>query len=197
MKRIVFSAACVGAIGCVVLAQQPGKQKLPAGHPGAAEPRAAWPAPKPADVSTIDGLVAAMYAAPAGAPGEPRDWDRYRSLFLPDARLVASRPGEGDAAVAMFLTIGDYIDANKTYFEKGGFMDKEIARRTEQYGNIAHVWSTYESRHKPDDPEPYVRGINSIQVLKDSGRWWIVNVFWDYERAETPIPEQYLKSPAK
>jgi hypothetical protein len=67
----------------------------------------------------------------------------------------------------------------------------------ETYGAIAQVWSTYESRHKADDPEPYVRGINSIQLLKDGDRWWIVNVFWDFERPESPIPDPYLKSPSK
>jgi hypothetical protein len=59
--------------------------------------------------------------------------------------------------------------------------------------NIAHVWSTYESRHKEDDPQPFMRGINSIQLLYDDSRWWIVTVYWQHESPEDPIPEKYLK----
>jgi|SRR5207245_1916258 len=66
------------------------------------------------------------------------------------------------------------------------------ARRTEQFGHIAHVWSTYESRHSEDDPEPFMRGINSIQLFYDGNRWWIVNIYWQQESVEDPIPEKYL-----
>ena len=173
---------------------KPNKPALPPGHPGAPV-SAAWPKAKPEDVRSVDAIVAAMYAIPAGAPGQPRDWDRYRSLFAPDARLIAARPGAEGGASAMFLTIGNYLDVNKNYFEKGGYMDKEVARRVETFGNITQVWSTYESRHAAADPQPYVRGINSIQLLKDGDRWWIITLFWDFERPDNPIPEQYLKSP--
>src|ERR1700751_3032630 len=74
-----------------------------------------------------------------------------------------------------------------------GFYEKELARRTEQFGNIAHVWSIYESRHNEDDPEPFMRGINSIQLFNDGKRWWIVNIYWQQENAENPIPQKYLK----
>ena len=193
-----FSPAVLVVLGSVFacgLAAQPEKQPrppLPSGHPGAPV-TAAWPKADPADVKSIDAILAAMYQATGGNPGQPRQWDRYRSLFTPDARLIAARPGAEGGAGAMFLTVGNYVDANRTYFEKGGFFDKEVSRKMEAFGNIAHVWSTFESRHKSDDPAPYVRGINSIQLLKDGGRWWIVNLFWDFEREDVPLPEQYLK----
>jgi hypothetical protein len=77
-------------------------------------------------------------------------------------------------------------------FEENGFYEKEIERRTEQFGQIAHVWSTYESRHSPDDPEPFMRGINSIQLFNDGSRWWIVNIYWQQETPTDPIPPAYL-----
>jgi hypothetical protein len=197
MKRTAAAIVLFGSVMALALGQpqqtgvQP-KPKLPAGHPGApAAPN--WPKPNPDDVKSIDSILAAMQQAIGGAPGQPRDWDRYRSLFAPDARLIAARPGAGSAATAMFLTVENFIDANKAYFEKGGFFDNEVSRRTEEFGNIAHVWSTYESRHKADDPAPYIRGINSIQLLRDGERWWIVNLFWDFERENSPIPERYLR----
>lgn len=175
-------------------AQQPA---VPSGHPQIPLPRVAetWPKAKAEDVSSVDAIVGAFYSAAAGAPGEARDWDRFRSLFVPEARMIPARTGPQGAAGTIFLSIADYIDANKTYFEKGGFSDREIGRRTETFGNMVHVWSTYESRRRAEDPAPYSRGINSLQLLKDGPRYWIVNVFWDHERADAPIPDKYtLKS---
>jgi hypothetical protein len=170
---------------------------VPAGHPPIPLPKPAadWPKAKADDVGSIDAILKAFYEAPAGAPGQARDWDRYRSLFVPDARMIPARPGTEGASGAYYLPVSDYIEANKKYFEKGGFADKEVARRIESFGNIVHVWSTYESRRKADDPAPYIRGINSIQMLKDGDRYWIINVFWDYERPDNAIPEKYLTTP--
>jgi hypothetical protein len=78
--------------------------------------------------------------------------------------------------------------------ERNGFFEKEIARRTEQFGHIAHVWSTYESRHQADDPEPFMRGINSIQLIYDDTRWWIITIYWEHEGVDSPIPERYLET---
>ncbi len=179
---------------------QPPKDRpssIPAGHPQIPLPEVdkSWPVGKASDVESVDAIMKAFYDAPAGAPGQARDWDRYRSLFVPQARLIPARPGADGTSGAFFLAVSDYIEANKVYFEKGGFWDREISRKTETFGNIVHVWSTYESRRKSADAAPYVRGINSIQLLRDRDRYWIVGVFWDYERPDAPIPAEYL--PAK
>ena len=80
------------------------------------------------------------------------------------------------------------------YLEEHGFFERESARRVETYGHIAHVWSTYESRHKAEDPKPFARGINSIQLMNDGTRWWVVSIFWEQETPQTQIPSKYLKS---
>jgi len=90
------------------------------------------------------------------------------------------------------LDIEGFIARVEPFFDESGFYEKEIARRTEQFGQIAHVWSTYESRHSEDDPEPFMRGINSIQLFNDGKRWWIVSIYWQQENAGAPIPEKYL-----
>ena len=90
------------------------------------------------------------------------------------------------------LDVEGYIARVEPLFETEGFYEKEVARRTELFGQIAHVWSTYESRHDPRDREPFMRGINSIQLLNDGKRWWIVTVYWDSERPDNPLPPQYL-----
>ncbi|HEX7051845.1 MAG TPA: hypothetical protein VF188_16685 [Longimicrobiales bacterium] len=161
-----------------------------AGAPAAAAP--APPAADPADVASIDAIIAAVYDVISGPAGEPRDWDRMRSLFVPGARLIPVRVPESGPARAMQLSVEDYIERAGPQLEEGGFFEREVANRTERYGHIAHVFSTYESRRTAEDPEPFARGINSFQLLYDGGRWWIVTIYWDAERPGQPIPDRYL-----
>lgn len=200
MNPFPAAALCLSVALSITGSQpaQPGAEQHPGGgHPQIPRPAADWPKAHPEDVKSIDAVVTAFYSLAGGAAGESRDWDRYRSLFLPQGRMVAARPAADGTAGAFFLTIGEYVDANRKYFEKGGYFDHELGRRVESFGLIAHVWSAYESRHVKDSPEPYARGINSIELLKDGDRWWIVSVYWDYERPESPIPAEYLKGEAK
>jgi len=147
----------------------------------------------PNDVSSIDAIITAAYDGISGAAGEKRDWDRERSLHYSGARLIpTARPGTTDGLAPQILDVEDFIARAEPYFAEHGFFEKEIARRTEQFGHIAHAWSTYESRHNADDPEPFARGINSIQLFYDGNRWWIVNIYWQQESGEDPISEKYL-----
>src|SRR5256886_14721921 len=125
------------------------------------------------DVSSIDAIINAAYQVISGPAGKPRDWERERSLFWPGARLIptAMRAGDNVSEPApQFLDVEAYIARVELFFREHGFYEKEIARRTEQFGQIAHVWSTDESRHRQDDPEPFMRGINSIQLFNDGKR---------------------------
>jgi hypothetical protein len=111
--------------------------------------------------------------------------------LIPTARVA----GEHDVNLApQFLDVDAYIARVEPYFQANGFFEKEIARRTEQFGRIVHAWSTYESRHNPDDPEPFMRGLNSIQLFYDGVRWWIVTIYWQHEFSGYPVPQEYLES---
>ena len=150
----------------------------------------------PADVESIDAIIRAAYDVISGPVGE-RDWERERSLFFPGARLIptAKKPGAiatGSDLEPQILDVEGYITRVREIFAKGGFYESEVARRVEQFGHIAHVWSTYESRHSADEEKPFMRGINSFQLFFDSMRWWIMNIYWQHESAESPIPEKYL-----
>jgi hypothetical protein len=155
------------------------------------------PPAKPSDVESIDAIVRAAYDVISGASGEERDWERERSLFLPNARLIPTAAKAGGTSLAgklapQFLGVDDYIKRTREFFAQNGFYEKEVARKTEQFGHIAHVWSTYESRHDTQDSRPFMRGINSIQLFFDDARWWIVSIYWQHESADEPLPPQYL-----
>ena len=150
----------------------------------------------PADVESIDAIIAAAYDVISGPAGRTRDWDRERSLFISGARLIptAVEAGRNDVDLApQTLSVEDYIARVEPLFAKNGFYEKEVARRVEQFGQIAHVWSTYESRHDPSEPAPFMRGINSIQLFDDGNRWWILSIYWQHESAEHPLPKKYLQ----
>jgi pimeloyl-ACP methyl ester carboxylesterase len=146
----------------------------------------------PADVATADAILGALYDVISGPAGQARDWDRFRGLFAPGGRLIPTGQRRDGQRVMTVQTPEDYINTSGPVLEERGFFEDEIARREERFGNVAHVWSTYEARWTRDDPEPFVRGINSIQLFHDGERWWVVTVMWDSERPDNPIPVQYL-----
>ena len=146
-----------------------------------------------ADVRITNSNLVVTCVAGQSVDGKKRDWDRMRSLFMPGARLIPTGPRPGGGYGSRALMVEDYVTRGAPLFEKEGFFEKETARRTESFGQIAHVFSTYESRHAPEDAKPFQRGINSIQLMNDGKRWWIVTIFWQGEDEKNPLPEKYLK----
>ncbi len=151
-----------------------------------------WPTAAPEDVASIDAIIAALYDVISGPVGEKRDWDRFRSLHIPEARLIPTGRNETGGFVHFVWSLDDYIEEAGPFLEQNGFFESEIARETDRFGSIAQLFSTYESRRNEDDAEPFQRGINSIQLMYDGSRWWIVTIFWMGERPDAPIPERYL-----
>lgn len=156
--------------------------------------QAAPPTPRPSDVKSMDAIMAALYDVISGPAGQSRDWDRMRSLFVPGARLIPAIYRPDSVPRLRELSVEDYIKMSGPWLEKNGFFETEVARQVEQYGGVVHVFSTYDSRHKAEDPKPFARGINSIQLFDDGQRWWIVTILWEGERPNNPIPEKYLTS---
>ena len=156
---------------------------------------AATTASAAADLGTIEGMMTAMYATVSGPAGQPRDWERFRTLFIAGARMIptnrAIHHGQGGHPPDV-MDVETFIRTTAPVLEPMDFHEVQIASKVERFGCVAHVWSTYDSRRAPDDAEPFARGINSIQLYHDGARWWVVTVFWDSERANNPIPPHYL-----
>lgn len=193
MRRSLLAAALLVCLGALSATSQP------AGHPPISPPGGGGPLmppeARPEDVASLDAIIGSFYAASSAGPQQARNWDRLHSLFVAEGRFCAARPAAEGGAGVLIMPVADYIAFNRTYFEKGGFVEREVARRVEEFGNIAQVWSTYETRRRAEDAEPYSRGIYSIQLLKTGPRWAIVNVYWDFERPDNPLPARYLESP--
>jgi hypothetical protein len=193
MKRSTLLAAALAAAAAIGGVYKASAQTAAAPAAPAA-PAAQVPPAAPADVQSVDGIVAALYDVISGAAGKPRDWDRMRSLFAPEGSLMAVGARPEGSYVLRAMSVDDYISRNSKAFATMGFFEKEAARTSETFGQIVHVFSTYESRHAPGDAKPFQRGVNSIQLYHDGKRWWIVNVLWRAEDERLPLPERYLKS---
>jgi hypothetical protein len=144
------------------------------------------------DVASIDATIAALYDVISGDPGTSRDWDRFRNLFKPEARLIPTRKSPDNNTLTLAaLTPEEYVKLFSSRISTG-FFEKELSRKTEQYGTIAHAFSTYETKEKKDGPVTN-RGINSIQLFFDGKRYYVVNIFWCAESMGFPLPENYLR----
>lgn len=144
--------------------------------------------PLQADVHTIDGIIKAYYDVISGPAGQARDWGRDRSLHHPDALISVTGKDKNNKPYIVTQSISDY---HKSFgVPKAGFWEYEIKRETQQFGNITHVWTTYETKKEKNGPVTE-RGINSIQLYNDGSRWWILSWMYDSERADNQIPEKH------
>lgn len=145
----------------------------------------------PADVGTIDGIVGAYYDVISGPAGQPRQWARDRTLYIPNVRFVSVDEPAGGKSVSRVMTHQEYVDRTDASLVSKGFDEREVHRSVLRYGEIASVFSTYESRQSRTGPV-IARGINSLQLFHDGARWWIVSATWRDESASRRIPREYL-----
>lgn len=143
-------------------------------------------------VASIDSIIFNLYDVISGEKTEERDWELFKYLFKKEARLISTRKKSNDKDDVYFMTVDDYIENATAFFKQNNFFEKEIFRKSERFGSLVHVWSTYETLNKNESETPIARGINSIQLFNDGTRWWIVNIYWTSESSENKIPEQYL-----
>ncbi|WP_178988108.1 hypothetical protein [Winogradskyella schleiferi] len=144
------------------------------------------------NVATLDSTIATLYSVISGDKGEARNWELFKHLFRKDAKLIPTGKNKKGETTIRYMSPEDYIKTSGKWLVDNGFHEIEIKRETQTFGNISHVLSTYESYKSKDDEEPFMRGINSIQLFNDGKRWWVINIYWMQESDKHPIPEVYL-----
>lgn len=172
-----------GALAAQAKADEPGT-------PGTAPALAGQAACRPgaADPASFDAgnLIGLMYQLVSGPADAPRDWQRFGSVFAEGARITVTQH-RGDALLADTMTPEQFAQLNQRLFAGRGFFERELARRTDRFGHLAQVWSSYESRANEAGPV-YARGINSFQLLNDGKHWCVLSISWDGENAAHPLP---------
>lgn len=161
------------------------------------EPPSPEPDPPPTlnerleDVCSIDAIINAVYESVSFTGEGGPDAARLRSLVAAEVRLQKVVEG-GNTLVG---DIDSYLAGVETQIADGvllGFQERELFRRTEVYGGIAQVFTTYEAVLSTADGDRTVRGINSIQLRNDGRRWWVLSILWTDEEEGEPLPSAYL-----
>ena len=143
-------------------------------------------------VKTLDSTIKTLYAVISGEKGQARDWDLFNYLFKPQAKLIPTGTNKQGVHLTRYMTPQDYINTSGKWLVDNGFFEKEIARSVHKFGNIAQVFTTYEAYRSEADEKPFMTGINSVQMLYDNNRWWIVNIYWQQASKKHPIPKEFL-----
>jgi hypothetical protein len=157
----------------------------------AADLAAKVPPPKPDDVKSLDAIVRAAYDSISG-PAGARDWNRFRSLFLPQARFTQVDKTSDGSTLVISWNEEEFIHDATIAFAQEPFYEQAIVNQADTFGGMSQVLSSYESRHAPGE-KPFVRGVNSFQVLNDGKRFWILSIFWDSERPDNPLPAKLVR----
>ena len=136
-------------------------------------------------METLDAIITAMYETVSYEKGSHPDWEREAQIFAPGARLVRMN----DSGVFEFDLDTYRVDFERMIAEGElpSFWEGEIWRETRQFGDMAHVLSAYETRRSPES-EVINRGVNSIQLFRKDGRWWISSMIWRREGRDVKIP---------
>ena len=133
----------------------------------------------------LDSIIAEMYDQVCFEGGQRPDWERQKKIFAPGARMVRVNDGgvfEFDMD-AYRINFEEMIDSG----EMPTFWEGEIWRETNHFDDVAHVLSAYETR-RTRNGEMLNRGVNSIQLFRRDGRWWISAMIWRREGRTVKIP---------
>ena len=155
---------------------------------------AADPAPAPpADsaLATPEGLVHELYRMVCVPVGGDTDWEQVRALFLPEA-VIVMRPSrkEGLSTFTLQGWIDDFVAFNqKAKSSERGFEEKIVRMSPVVFRDVAHVFVLYEARML-DWTRPAQQGVDSIELVRKDGRWWVAAITNDIPDADNPIPAE-------
>ncbi|NAS31476.1 hypothetical protein GTQ40_10870 [Flavobacteriaceae bacterium R38] len=144
------------------------------------------------DLSEINSVITNLYKVISGPAGK-RDWDYFKSLFQENGTMGSIQILDDGTRKFRFLDLDSYINSSGAFFEKNGFYEEEIGREVKIFGGVAQVFTAYQFRLN-DNPEIAQRGINCIQLVFDTGRWYITNIVWEGETDGNKIPEKLIKN---
>ena len=194
MRRLYLAGVISMILSVSALAQKPVEQHPVQGAPqtpmlSAADLAAKVPLAKPEDVKSLDAIMRAVYEVISGPAGE-RDWKRFRSIFIPQARFTQVEKGPDGVTYVISWSVDEFVRDASGIFSKEGFYENGLVNDSQSFGNMTQVFSSYESRHAPGE-KPFQRGINSMQLLNDGTRWWVISIAWDSERPDNPLPAKF------
>jgi len=129
------------------------------------------------DTAQLDALMGAFYEVISFEDGGAPDWDRMAGLFSTHARITRLTPEGID-----YMDLASFRAMAEELIEVGAFTsfhERETARRADRFGDVMHVASAYETKVSPTARDYLERGVNSLQLIREHGRWRIISLTWD------------------
>lgn len=127
----------------------------------------------------IDALTESVYRCLCFADGDLPQFEKLKSFFREDARLMFLQNGRLEVQ-----SLDSFAANLRAAIEKGQFsasFEKETDAQTEIFAGIAQRFSAFAAYASDQTDEPYCRGVNSFQFVKEQGRWRIISLLWQFE----------------
>src|SRR5215218_1195002 len=132
--------------------------------------------------SDPESTTGALYTALNTEPDQPFDRAHIHTLFTPGARIHVAGPTSQSNPEQFTWTVDEFLD-RLSAAPITGRREYELHHHTDRFGNIAHVFSTYELTYTDSAGVPTtLRGINSFQLIYNGTNWRIFSLIWDAER---------------
>jgi hypothetical protein len=138
------------------------------------------------DVKSVDAIINAYYDVVSGSSNEPWEFERDRYIHSKNAfitRIDENGKAETHSLEAEYIPIG--------LSPKEDFYEKELKRIVSKFGNIAQVWSAFEIRTDLKT-ESNIRGLNSVQLHYENGRWFIDSWTCEMESEKNNLVTEFL-----
>lgn len=148
------------------------------------------PPPLQVAAQTPRGLIEALYDMVSFGPGPEPDWNMFRGVFLEDAVLVTAPIRTQPMRV---MSVDGFIQDWRDFFrsaqlEGTGFTETIAGLDVTEFGGMAHAFVIFEPRIPGNTPARQQRGLDSIELAYDGGRWWISAITTDFEEPGKTIP---------
>ena len=140
-------------------------------------------------LETPEGVVTAIYDMVSADAGKTPDWDKVRSMFIPEAVVVLRTSREATTVFSLESFVNDFINFyDNSPAGEQGFTERILNMKSMVFGDMAHVLVLYEA-HITGSQRPPSQGVDSFSLIKKDGRWWIVAVTNEIPGPDRPIPE--------
>lgn len=140
--------------------------------------------------ATAENLVTELYKAVTFKAGEKVDWERVKSMFLEQAVIVLRTSRDSSSVFNVNGFVDDFVNfINKYRVDTIGFSEKIVRMKPIVFGDIAHVLVLYEAHITGSKRAPQ-QGVDSFELIKRNGRWWIAAIVNEIPTKERPIPKE-------
>jgi len=141
------------------------------------------------DTASAEGVVQELYDLVTFPAGETPDWDKGRSLFLPEAVVVLRTSRTGNTVFSVEGWVQDFV----TFIERAnvtvtGFVERIVRTQATEFGDIAQVWVLYEAEI-PGSGRPAQQGVDSFHLVRRDGQWLIASIVNEIPTPDRPVPE--------